>query len=172
MQTYEFTFIVSGIDPHSADLEEIFFEAGCDDATLAWMKGVLAVSFDREEESFAQAVASAFRDLQKTGAIIERFEPDFLVSAADIAERSELTRAAVSNYVRGLRGEGFPAPVARILSESPLWDWVDVANWLYRKGQVHEQVVLAADVARSVNRFVQNKRQASDAEDEISRLLV
>jgi hypothetical protein len=170
MQTYEFTFIVSGIDPNDADFENRFFEAGCDDATLALMKGVVAVSFDRVGESFSQAVASAYRDILKVGVTVERFEPDFLVSATEIAERSALTRAAVSNYVRGLRGNGFPAPVARITSESPLWDWVEVAGWLHQKGQVAHEVVVAAGIARDVNLIVQRKNRTAEIDNELARL--
>jgi hypothetical protein len=171
MKAYEFTFIVSGIDPEASDLEDRFFEAGCDDATLALMKGVLAVSFDREADSYVQAIASAYHDILKVGVTIERFEPDFLVSATEIAERSALTRAAISNYVRGLRGDGFPAPVARITSESPLWDWVDVAGWLHNKGQVQHDVVVDAGIARSVNLLVQRKNKPGKIDSEIAKLL-
>ncbi len=171
MRIYEFTFIVSGIDPEASDLEDRFFEAGCDDATLALMKGVLAVAFAREAESYPQAIASAYHDILKVGVKVERFEPDFLVSATDIAERSALTRAAISNYVRGLRSDGFPPPVARITSESPLWDWVEVAGWLYRKGQVPQDVVNDASVARSVNMLVQQKSRSGKPDQEIVELL-
>lgn len=170
MRSYEFTFIASGVDPESPDLEEKFFEAGCDDATLAFMKSLLAITFDRAAESYVHAVVSAFRDVLKTGVTVERFEPDFLVSAAEIAERSELTRSAVSNYTRGLRGD-FPPPKARIMSESPLWDWVDVSSWLFKKGLLTREAVVDARVGRTINFVVQAKSPVHDIEKRFAGFL-
>lgn len=171
MRSYEFTFILSGIDPEAKDIEEKFFDAGCCDATLVFMKGLLAVSFDREAEAYVHAVVSAYRDVLKTGATVERFEPDFLVSAAEIAERSELTRAAVSNYTRGLRKEDFPAPVARIMSDSPLWDWVEVSSWLHKKGRVSRDVVVDARIGRTINIVCQSNNPVHDIEKRFVGLL-
>ena len=76
MRSYEFTFIASGIDPESDSFEDRFFEAGCDDATLSFMKGLLAISFNREAAGYTHAVVSALRDIRKTGVTIERLDPD------------------------------------------------------------------------------------------------
>ena len=62
-------------------------------------------------------------DEEHFGARVERIEPDHLVSMADIARRAGLTRAAISLYAKGMRAQEFPAPVARVTSEIPLWDW-------------------------------------------------
>jgi hypothetical protein len=35
MKKYEFTIIASGLDADAANFEDRFFEAGCDDATIA-----------------------------------------------------------------------------------------------------------------------------------------
>ncbi|MCF8471009.1 MAG: hypothetical protein K9G30_09515 [Parvibaculum sp.] len=170
MRSYEFTFIASGIDPESHDLEDRFFEAGCDDATLAFMKGLLAITFEREAEGYVHAVVSAFRDVLRAGATVERFEPDFLVSAAEIAQRSTLTRAAISNYTRGLRGD-FPSPIARIMSESPLWDWVDVSSWLFKKGLIGREAVVDARIGRTLNFVVQSKSPLHDIEKRFAGFL-
>ena len=159
MNVHEFTFLVSGVDPHAEDFADRFFEAGCDDATLMLTHGLVAVNFAREGENFSQAVLSAFRDILKTGATIERFEPDFLVSKAEIARRASLSRAAISLYVSGERGVNFPAPKARITSNSPLWDWVEVSSWLHRHEHPSLDVVLAARVSRVVNTFVFRNRE-------------
>jgi hypothetical protein len=154
MKVYDFTFIASGVDPESPTLVDRFFEAGCDDATLAFMRGRLAVCFAREAENYSHAVVTAYRDVLRAGANVERFEPDFLVNANEIADRSGLTRAAISLYSKGSRGEGFPSPYAKVTSESPLWDWVQVSGWLYKNGKLPIESVVNARIDRAVNRFV------------------
>lgn len=172
MRSYEFTFVASGVDPEDAELEDRFFEAGCDDATLAFMKGLLTVNFSREADTYIHAVVSAYHDVLRAGGRVERFEPDFLVSASEIAERSALTRQAVSNYAKGIRGEGFPAPVARIMSESPLWDWVDVSGWLFRKNLIGREAVVDARISRAMNWFVQSKEKLVGAEKRLTDFLL
>lgn len=156
MTEYSFTFLVAGIDPHADRFEDLFFEAGCDDATLALMHGLVAVCFDRAAKDYMHAVVSAYQDVRKTGATIKRFEPDFLVSKAEIARRASLTPAAISLYVSGQRGTDFPAPCARITSASPLWDWVDVSTWLFRHDHIGIDSVIDARISRTINRFVQS----------------
>lgn len=156
MNNHTFTFLVSGIDATANDFEDRFFEAGCDDATLALMHGLVAVCFDREAENYVHAVVSAYADILKAGATVERFEPDFLVSQAEIAWRAGLSRAAVSLYVSGDRGIDFPRPAARITTNSPLWDWVDVSAWLHRHQKLSSTDVVNARISRAVNWFVQS----------------
>jgi hypothetical protein len=83
--------------------------------------------------------------------LVERIEPDWLVSLSDIAERANLTRAAITNYAKGDRGKAFPLPVARITTESPLWDWTEVARWLLGRRQVPEKIVSDAEIIRRMN---------------------
>ena len=71
MQPHEFLIIASGAHPDEDRFEDCFFEAGCDDATIAFQDGVIRVAFTREAESFADAVASAVRDVLRTGVTIE-----------------------------------------------------------------------------------------------------
>lgn len=151
VKNHEFTFIATLPNTASKEFLSSLHEADCDDATIAVMKGVLAINFDRESESFLKAVVSALADLAKTNLHIMRFEPDFLVSQSEIAERAKLSRQSISNYVNEHRRDGFPAPVARITSDSPLWDWVDVSRWLHDKEQVSSKTVLDARIGRSVN---------------------
>jgi hypothetical protein len=119
MKTCNFTIIASGPDPEARDFEDRFFEAGCDDATISFQKGVIVLDFAREAPNFVKALSSALADVQRTAATVERIEPDHLVSMADIAMRAGLTRGAISLYAKGMRAQAFPAPVARVMSESP-----------------------------------------------------
>ena len=59
MPTCRFTVILDGLTEISDNLAEALFEAGCDDGSPWSGEGVAAVGFDRQAESFEQAVRSA-----------------------------------------------------------------------------------------------------------------
>lgn len=151
MQTYDFTFVVGNADPHADDFEDRFFEAGCDDATLVLMHGAVAVCFNRSAEHYKDAVFSAYEDILKAGATVDRFEPDYLVSAREIANRAGLTPQAVSLYAKGERGADFPKPKFRVTTPNPLWDWVEVSRWLVLRGTIREEEYREAQVSRIIN---------------------
>jgi hypothetical protein len=65
------------------------------------------------------------------------------LSAARICENRD------SVVLKG--GKNFPAPVVRVTTESPLWDWVDVARGLYRQGKLTLPDLLRARVVRGEN---------------------
>ena len=154
MKKHRFAIIASGLDPNASDFEDRFFEAGCDDATISFQKGLIILEFSRVAKTFAHAITSAFEDVHRAGAKLERLEPDHLVSLSDIAQRSGMSRAAISLYCKGARSEGFPFPIARVTSESPLWDWVDVARWMYRQNKIESEAVLEARLVREANQIV------------------
>ena len=48
-------------------------------------------------------------------------------------------QGTVSPPSRRERGENSPpAPVARLTTDSPLWDWVEVSHWLYHEEKALE----------------------------------
>lgn len=151
MKTFEFAIIASGLDPRADDFEARFHDAGCDDATVSFQKGHIIIDFAREASGLGEAIASAIEDVTTAGARVERVEPDPLVSLSEIAVRTGLTRAAISHYARGQRGKGFPPPVARVTSESPLWKWSDVTGWLHRRGKIGEEAVAEAEALDAAN---------------------
>ncbi|MBD9569019.1 hypothetical protein [Ensifer sp. ENS08] len=159
MKNFQFTIIASGLDPEAEDFEDRFFNAGCDDATITFARGAILLEFDREARNFAHAVNSAIGSVQDAGASVERVEPDYLVSLSDIAERADLTRAAVTQYAKGERGQGFPLPVARVTSESPLWDWVDVSRWLRKRQRVTLTEVVRARFVRRCNDKIEERHK-------------
>lgn len=163
MKDHEFTIIASGLTPNDERFEDCFFDAGCDDATLSFQKCVIILEFHREAGSFAQAVASAYEDVLRAGATVERIEPDHLVSLSEIAERSGLTRQAISLYTRAERGANFPGPVAKVTSKHPLWDWPEVAEWLFERGTLAREEVVQARVVKEANLQL----EASDASPDI-----
>ncbi|MBI5128979.1 MAG: hypothetical protein HZA66_06025 [Rhodopseudomonas palustris] len=151
MKAFEFSVIASGLDPESADFADRFFLAGCDDATISFQKGRIIVDFTREAPSIGEAIASALESVRAAGATVDRIEPDPLVSLSDIAARSGLTRAAITQYAKGQRGKNFPAPIARVTSDSPLWDWAVVAKWLYGNSKLSRDDAIAAEAVRLAN---------------------
>jgi hypothetical protein len=158
MKTYEFTVIASGLDPKSEDFEARFFEAGCDDATVSFQKGHILVDFAREADSLEAAIASAIDCVKRAGAQVERVEPDPIVSLSEIAVRANCSRAAVSHYWTGARGKGFPAPFARVTSDSPLWNWSDVAKWFVLRGKLTEDIAIDASIFTFANDLLQSGR--------------
>jgi len=72
MKIHEFSIIASGPDPEAEDFFDRFYEAGCDDATIAFQKGRIIVDFGRQAESLEDAIASAVAAVKKAGATVER----------------------------------------------------------------------------------------------------
>ena len=154
MKIHEFSIIASGLDPEAPDFEDRFFKAGCDDATISFQKGHVIVDFAREAETVDEAVASAVAAVEAAGAKVDRVEPDPLVSLSEIAARTGMSRAAMTQYSKGQRGKAFPAPVARVTSDSPLWDWVMVSEWLLKQEKVSPEVVATARVVKAANEVI------------------
>lgn len=159
MNKYEFSIIASGLDPSAEDFEQRFYDAGCDDATISFQKGHIIVDFAREAESISRALASAVKEVQSAGATVERVEPDPLVSLSEIAARTGMSRAAITQYSKGQRSKDFPAPVARVTTDSPLWDWATVATWLFKHEKLSKEAAIEAEAVRIANAAIQSHEQ-------------
>ncbi|MBX3569849.1 MAG: hypothetical protein KF914_17425 [Rhizobiaceae bacterium] len=156
MSQYEFAVIASGLDPNADDFESRFYDGGCDDATVSFQKGHIIVDFAREANSIEDAIESAIENVRALGATVDRIEPDPLVSLSEIAARAGLTRAAITLYAKGRRGKAdFPAPVARVTSDSPLWDWGAVAQWFYRMGRIKPEEFIEARAITIANEAIE-----------------
>ena len=151
MKNYEFSIIASGLDPEAADFESRFYDAGCDDATVSFQKGHIIVDFARDAETMDIAISSAIDAVTVVGAKVDRVEPDPLVSLSEIASRTGMSRAAMTQYSKGQRGKNFPVPVVKVTSDSPLWDWATVADWLFQNNKLTKDDVLEAQALREVN---------------------
>ena len=144
MKMHEFCIIASGLDPEAEDFERRFFDAGCDDATVSFQNGHIIVDFTREAQSLEDAIASAIEAVRKAGAKVMRVEPDPLVSLSDMAARAGMSRAAMSHYFKGTRAKDFPVPIAKVTSESPLWDWATVARWMFKNNKLDRETAIEA----------------------------
>lgn len=161
MKMYEFSIIASGLDPQADDFETRFYNAGCDDATIAFQKGHIIVDFAREATSIDAALVSAVACVIAAGAHVDRVEPDPLVNLSDIASRAGMTRAAISQYSKGQRSKEFPSPVARVTSDSPLWDWATVARWLFRHEKLTLEAALEAEAVKVANEAIEAREPVS-----------
>lgn len=158
MKEHEFSIVASGLDHEADDFVDRFFEAGCSDATIAFARGAIMLSFCREAHCLEEAIRSAIANVCAAGAEVERVEPDSIVSLAEIAKRAGLSRSALSHYAHGQRGDGFPRPIARVTTEAPLWDWPTVASWLLKRGKISEDVAADAVTLKSVNEEIVTTR--------------
>jgi len=157
MAAYEFSIVASGLDPAAENFESQFYDAGCDDALVSFQKGHIIVDFTREAKSVGEAIASAIEAVESVGATVDRVEPDPLVSLSEIAFRTGMSRAAMTQYSKGQRGRDFPPPVARVTSDSPLWDWPTVARWFYRNDRLPREAVVEAAILKHANDALANR---------------
>jgi hypothetical protein len=155
---FDFKVILAWPDDGRAfdDVADALYDLA-DDATLTARGSLLIADFSRPAPTFVLAIIEAVALLRGLGLEIKHLEPDSVVTASEIAERADLTRAAVSQYVQQQRraaGLPFPEPVARVSTSSPLWDWVEVASWLEQQGQITEAAVDDAIAIRMLNGLV------------------
>jgi len=124
MKTYTFRLVVTDrIDDDGANR---LFEAGVEDGVPESGPQGHSIGFDRESSSLQEAILSAIAEVESAGFDVLRVEPDDVVSAADIAERTGRSRQSVSSLINGTRGPGgWPRPVAGNV-RSPLWRWSDI----------------------------------------------
>lgn len=127
MNTHTFRLLVTDlIDDEGANR---LFEAGVDDGAPESGPEGHSIGFDREAASLQDALLSAIEEVESAGFEVLRVEPDELVSAADIAEKTQRSRQSISSLISGARGPGaWPRPVAGNV-RSPLWRWSDVRAW-------------------------------------------
>ena len=86
--TYRFTVLLAGLREISDVLAEALFEAGCDDGSPWSSQAVATIGFDREAESFEQAVRSAIANVQKAECHVVwvKIQPEDLAGAAPARE--------------------------------------------------------------------------------------
>jgi hypothetical protein len=154
MKTYTFTLILGGSPRIDEAVARQLFDAGCDDALPGVRHGVSLVDFDREANSFRDAVTSAIADVRRANSQlrVSRIEPDDLVSMSEMARRSERTRENIGQMAIGARGPGdFPLPVRAVATKSPLWSWAQAARWLAAHEKLDQEVAEQARELVSLN---------------------
>ena len=152
---HNFVLVLSGVSEPDARLEDALFEAGCDDATLAFRNRVGYLEFDRRAPGLDRAILSAVRDVERADPrlTVVRVEPGDFVNASEIARRFQVTREYIRLLVQGKRGEGeFPAPQSGITSKTLVWSWAGVARWMFQHNLLEDiTVVDTAETIRDIN---------------------
>ena len=151
-KTHSFTLFLRGADILQEEHLNALFENGCDDALFGVRDGAQYGAFDRQADSFSEALASAIADVTTAidGLYVTRIEPDDFITMAAIATRSGLSREYIRLLSTGKRGPGnFPAPIAQVDEKTRLWHWPDVARWLteYQKAKITLDVHAAELIA-------------------------
>ena len=149
MTTHRFTVRIDG-DP--ADLDRLY-DAGADDATFEAGGAVSVATFDRDADTFLEAVVSAINDIESAGYDVISVVDDDLVSVAEIAERLGRTRQSVNMHITGDRGPTlFPAPAFAHAGRNKLWRWADVARYF---GQATPELLARTSTVVAVNAQLQ-----------------
>ena len=148
MNNYHFTVVVRDARANLSELEDKFFEAGCDDALLCSYNDTIYLKFDREADNAEQAVSSALNDIRSLRFHDLIVEEQGYSTLAEMAERAGMTRQALSLYAQNKRGDGnFPRPMYGLASKSAMYFWPEVATWLFNQGKLHKNHY---EVARTV----------------------
>lgn len=137
MSIYHFTIVVRDASSNLADLEDQFFEVGCDNALLCEYNGTIYLEFDREADSALQAVRSALDSIRSLGFKDLIVEEQGFSTLSEMAERTGISRQALSLYAQNKRGNGnFPKPMYGLASKSAMYLWSEVATWLFQQGKL------------------------------------
>lgn len=161
MRHYHFHLITNKTDvltdEQLFELSDLLYEAGCDDGTVAVMNGTLYVSFDRESDSYEDAVISALNDVEKIDSLrVVSVDAGEWVGLTDAAILSGITKSTLSRYSKGNRGSGgFPSPKRKIDSKNPLWKWSEIAAWLNAHGKASEELAKNAEFTETINASLQ-----------------
>ncbi|EIA1625486.1 hypothetical protein V8046_004781 [Vibrio parahaemolyticus] len=123
------------------------------DCTVSSKGNVLVVDFDREANSYEEAVVSAIKPVNSVdGLTVKSVDAGQYVGLSDTAELSQLTRSALSKFSKGERGDGiFPTPYLRVQGKVPLYDWSEIAQWLESRGLVEKGIADNAKITAQLN---------------------
>lgn len=170
---YDFALVVASEIEIDGDaivaISDSLFEAGAEDCTVYSKGNVLIVEFDRESDSYENAVISAIREVNSVkGLTVKSVDAGQYVGLSDAAELSNMSRSALSKFSKGERGKGnFPTPYLRVNGKAPLYDWAEIAQWLEENGILDKGVADNARVTSKINMALKLKN--GELED-ISRI--
>lgn len=156
MPEFTFSLVVEGIDVDADADVSAFFEAGCDDATLAARGSQSVATFSREASSPHDALWTAIRDISSISARSRVIAVDLdLVTTADVAGRLDVSPETVRTWsgARPLRGAGPFPPVVGIVGQGvAVWRWGDIVDWLREHMPTRiDETTLPHDVVCSAN---------------------
>jgi len=152
---HHFVLVLSGVSEPDGQLEDALYEAGCNDALLAFRNGVAYLEFARRAPHLDTAILSAIREVEQADPRLSvvSVEPGDSVNASEIARRAQLTREYIRLLVQGKRGDGdFPAPLSGITGKTLVWSWAEVGRWMREHNLLEDRsVVETAETIRDIN---------------------
>ncbi len=152
MSEYEFSIVIRDADFSNLKVHDALFESGCDDALICANNNTVYLKFTREANSAHEAIDSALSNIKDAGFRDLIVEESGAITISEIASKAELSRQAIHNYVKGLRGDGnFPKPIAGLSSNNPLYDWYEVAQWLNSHKALSKESLEVAQVSKYFN---------------------
>ncbi|HHL1462836.1 TPA: helix-turn-helix transcriptional regulator [Klebsiella pneumoniae] len=157
MKKYSFDIVVGGKkitnDDDLFEISDALYEAGCADSHPAAYNGTLYINFNRKADGYEKAVLSAIANIESVeGLKCLSVDIGDMVSLSDAAELAGTTKASLSRYSNGSRGNGtFPTPILRVDSNRPLWAWSDIADWLEKNNCIDKDIVKQARITSAIN---------------------
>jgi hypothetical protein len=174
---HDFTLVLTGVSELTQKVVDAFYEAGCDDATIASRSGRVVATFSRTAPSLKDAILSAIQSVRKAkvGADVLRVDYRSLVTQSDIARKIGRSRQLVHQYMTSTRGPGgFPPPVCEISDGTWLWLWSEVAFWLWENDMIKEDVLRDAQQVDAINSVLEvewQKKENRELTEEIAKAL-
>ena len=159
---HDFTLVLTGVNELTQGVVDSFYEAGCDDATIASRCGRVVATFSRTAPSLKDAILSAIHCIRRAGVGADVLRVDYcnLVTQADIARKISRSRQLVHQYMTGARGPGgFPSPACEISDGTRLWFWCEVAYWLWQNDMIKEDVLRDAQQVEAINSVLEMEWQ-------------
>ena len=152
MNNYHFTVVVRDAGSDLSELEDKFFEAGCNDALLCSYNDTIYLEFDREAETAEIAIQSALDEIRSLGYADLVVEEKGFSTLAEMAERAGMSRQALSLFAQNKRGDGnFPKPMYGLASKSTMYSWPEVATWLFKQGKLKKTQYEVANASIRLN---------------------
>lgn len=132
----EFAVVATGHHLDNPEFLDRLFEVTGGDVTFECDRHgeVATIWFDREADTLKEAVVEAIRQLHRLPELrIRSVEIDDIVTQDQIAEKTGLSRQAVSMHVNEQRGtKHFPLPVVGIPQRVRVWRLADIYEYFDR----------------------------------------
>jgi len=164
MNIYEFTLRIDR-EVNAQEVEALY--GVFHDGSVMTGDGQTEIEFIREAPTWAHAIGSAVRDVERVpGLVVAGAGQEDLVSAADIAHRARRSKEAVRLWAAGSRGPGdFPRVAWQSPSGERFWSWSEVARW------IRANLNLAVDAGPDELRWADEVLKARQAIADANRIL-
>jgi predicted DNA-binding transcriptional regulator AlpA len=148
MKTYSFHLIVNNGNISEETADKIYEISN--DCIIGGHFGANIITFDREGESFVEAVESAVKQVESIENLcVVRIEPDNIVSVDDICRRLQTTH--IDFYKLSSNKKPFPKPIYNLMGDHVLWNWYEIVQWAFEYKMVSEETVKQANYIENFN---------------------